>query len=149
MKYPNRPEYEKEWRKQNSEKIVEQRTRYYKKNKEQVKKKAHEYYHNTYKHFLKKNYDELFKEKYRLKNQERLIARRALLVELRQQLGGKCSRCSFNAEPRILQFHHHKKDKKDNVTNLQSLKAMREEAAKCILLCPNCHAIEHLTSCTT
>lgn len=70
------------------------------------------------------------------------LRRKALLV---QEAGGKCVRCGYDKCLSALQFHH-----RDPATKLFSLSSgikrldlMREEAAKCDLLCANCHAEAH------
>lgn len=61
--------------------------------------------------------------------------------------GGKCSRCGWDKHPAALQFHH--TDPSSKEFNLSANTLLREkgnyegELAKCILLCANCHAIEH------
>ena len=65
------------------------------------------------------------------------------LQGLRIECGGKCSRCGYCDDTRILQFHH-LGDKDIEVSRCRTIARARTEAAKCILLCPNCHAIEHL-----
>jgi len=55
-----------------------------------------------------------------------------------------CFICSWNEHTEILQFHHvNPKDKSRMINYLvnhsSSLKTLREEIDKCILLCPNCH----------
>lgn len=59
-------------------------------------------------------------------------------------LGGKCVYCGWQGDQAALQFHHLKG--KDftigNVAN-KSWDSIRTEIQKCILLCANCHMIEH------
>ena len=71
---------------------------------------------------------------------------RKRLLDLRVEKGGKCSLCGYCQEIRILHFHH-LRDKRFELSRSfgKSIKKMREEAEKCILLCPNCHALTHLT----
>ena len=61
-------------------------------------------------------------------------------------LGGKCIRCGWQGNQAALQFHHLKN--KDftigNVAN-KSWDSIKTEVKKCILLCANCHSIEHNT----
>jgi len=61
-------------------------------------------------------------------------------------LGGKCIKCGWNGNQAALQFHHLKG--KDftigNVAN-KSWDSIKLEMSKCILLCANCHMIEHST----
>lgn len=57
-----------------------------------------------------------------------------------------CSRCPEN-HPSCLDFHHVDPDKKKwaigpNAHKI-SLKSLKEEIAKCIILCANCHRKEH------
>ena len=65
-------------------------------------------------------------------------------MEWKQTLS--CSRCGFD-DPRALHFHHHDGNKEANIADLvscgASMETIQKEAAKCIVLCANCHAIEH------
>ena len=59
----------------------------------------------------------------------------------------KCNRCPVD-HVATLQFHHLDPGKKENtvsqmVANNNSIKKIKEEIAKCEVLCANCHAIEH------
>lgn len=56
----------------------------------------------------------------------------------------KCKKCGMN-NPICLTFHHPNKDKFDNVSNLRtrSIRRIKEEIRKCVVLCANCHLIEH------
>ena len=71
--------------------------------------------------------------------------RRKKLLEL---LGGSCSRCGYEKHESAIEFHHiNPQTKKFNLDvrkcSNSTWKALVEEAKKCILLCANCHAIEH------
>lgn len=70
---------------------------------------------------------------------------KAAAVEL---LGGKCERCGWSGNQAALQFHHKKSAGKEfmigNVAN-KSWDSIKMEMKKCILLCANCHMIEHST----
>jgi hypothetical protein len=61
-------------------------------------------------------------------------------------LGGKCTQCGWSGNQAALQFHHLKG--KDftigNVAN-RSWDSIKSEMKKCVLLCANCHMIEHST----
>lgn len=63
-------------------------------------------------------------------------------------LGGKCKRCGWQGNQAALQFHHKNSKGKEftigNVAN-KSWDSIRSEMKKCILLCANCHMIEHST----
>ncbi len=69
-------------------------------------------------------------------------------LQLVTMLGGKCTRCGWDKNKRILQLHH-LDPKTKNFTIGQKMgikfKLLLEEAQKCILLCGNCHAEAHLT----
>ena len=63
--------------------------------------------------------------------------------------GGKCTKCGFNDHAAALQFHHTNPEEKD--ANWGKIKGKSwdkivEEIDKCVLLCANCHAIEHAKS---
>jgi hypothetical protein len=66
---------------------------------------------------------------------------KAILV---REAGGRCRRCGYDRCIGALQFHHLDPDHKESNIALcgvaRSLKRMREEAKKCVLLCANCHA---------
>jgi predicted HNH restriction endonuclease len=77
-------------------------------------------------------------------NRWREIKKKA--VEL---MGGKCCKCGFDAHPSALQFHHLDAETKDvswNKLRLRSWDKIVSELKKCIMLCANCHAIEHAIS---
>jgi protein-arginine kinase activator protein McsA len=61
-------------------------------------------------------------------------------------LGGKCQRCGWHGNQAALQFHHKNPDVKEfiigSVAN-KSWDSIKTEMQKCILLCANCHMIEH------
>ncbi len=63
-------------------------------------------------------------------------------------LGSKCQKCDWYGNQAAMQFHHKDKNKKDfiigNVAN-KSWDSIKKEMQKCILLCANCHMIEHST----
>jgi 5-methylcytosine-specific restriction endonuclease McrA len=91
------------------------------------------------------------KEKYwRLTRDERRDRKRELII----RLGGECVRCGYNKSAAGLDFHH--RDRKEKVRTVSSLLAANgclanglnafqeaiKEAAKCDLLCSNCHREE-------
>lgn len=63
-------------------------------------------------------------------------------------LGGKCEKCGWSGNQAAMQFHHKDPKKKDftigNVGN-KSWDRIKSEMKKCLLLCANCHMIEHST----
>lgn len=62
--------------------------------------------------------------------------------------GLKCSKCGFD-HPAALDFHHTDSNKKEfNISNNKNYykydsKKLLEEIKKCVVLCANCHRIEH------
>jgi 5-methylcytosine-specific restriction endonuclease McrA len=76
---------------------------------------------------------------------ERVAQRRRTVKEqLVREAGGSCVLCGYSRHPAALEFHHVDPAAKgfavgaDGLT--RALDRMREEAAKCVLLCSNCHA---------
>ena len=70
--------------------------------------------------------------------------RRKVRARLVAEAGGACALCGFDRTPAALSFHH-----VDPATKMfglsergltRSIDKLRKEAAKCILLCANCHA---------
>ena len=74
------------------------------------------------------------------------VARRRRRVKriLVREAGGCCARCGYDRYVGALQFHHLDPAEKSFHLGMggltRSLDAMRAEAAKCMLLCSNCHA---------
>ncbi len=70
--------------------------------------------------------------------------RQKLKRTLVREAGGSCVICGYSESARALEFHHLDPGNKrlqlsaQGVT--QSLASLRAEAAKCVLLCGNCHA---------
>jgi hypothetical protein len=69
--------------------------------------------------------------------------RRRVKERLVAEAGGACANCGYDRHPRALEFHHLDPDSKAFTIgggNSWSLARARAEAAKCVLLCGNCHA---------
>jgi transposase len=70
--------------------------------------------------------------------------RRAVKRTLVEEAGGACVLCGYDRSQAALQFHHLERgDKAFELSRrgvTRSLDAARAEAAKCVLLCANCHA---------
>ncbi len=70
--------------------------------------------------------------------------RRAVKRLLVHEAGGCCSICGYSAHPAALEFHHLDPGAKAFGLSVRgitrSLDDLRAEAAKCVLLCSNCHA---------
>lgn len=65
---------------------------------------------------------------------------RLLLEELKKD---GCKICGEKRLP-TLDFHHLDPNKKDeSISKLHSRKKILEESKKCVILCKNCHSIEH------
>ena len=66
-------------------------------------------------------------------------------IELVKYKGGECEKCGYNKCVAALEFHHLDPTKKEFEIsgNSYSLKRLKEEADKCILICSNCHREEH------
>jgi DNA-binding transcriptional ArsR family regulator len=70
--------------------------------------------------------------------------RRRLKEIIVRDAGGRCSICGYDRHIGALQFHHRDGETKrfglSDRGLTRSLDAVRAEAAKCILLCANCHS---------
>ena len=88
-----------------------------------------------------RNNRERFQE---LVKQDRLRRAKALF-ELKKKL--KCVKCGYDKHPAALDFHHKNPKKKEaqiaQMAITGSWAKMLEEIKKCIVLCSNCHRIEH------
>jgi transposase len=76
---------------------------------------------------------------------EAVVARRrAVKATLVAEAGGACALCGYDRTLAALQFHHRDPSGKEfHIAHrgvARSLATAREEAAKCVLLCANCHA---------
>ena len=77
-------------------------------------------------------------------NADRVARRRKAVKELLlDEAGGRCTRCGYDRCSRALGFHHTDPAAKSFGIALggvtRSLDRTRAEAAKCVLLCANCH----------
>jgi len=70
--------------------------------------------------------------------------RRSIKRQLVEEAGGACARCGYDAYVGALQFHHQDPGAKSFALSgagmARSIERARAEAAKCVLLCANCHA---------
>jgi transposase-like protein len=73
-----------------------------------------------------------------------VMRRRARIrADVIAEAGGCCAICGYARDPAALQFHHLDPATKEFTLrngDTRSLARMRAEAAKCVLLCANCHA---------
>jgi hypothetical protein len=74
-------------------------------------------------------------------------------AELVQRHGGCCERCGYDDWYGVLQFHHREPEEKLFTLGLASMgrswASLCEEAAKCELLCANCHATHEAAAAIT
>jgi hypothetical protein len=84
------------------------------------------------------------------KQKSKKYRKQHISVLLKKERGSRCQICGFDKHDKCLDFHHKiPKDKKfgiaqahrDPIANTDQ--KIREEAAKCILVCKNCHALIH------
>lgn len=113
--------------------------------KEQAAKASREYYHRN-KEKCKARHKEWYKlnKDYSLEQQKEKKRQRKLWAIA--YLGGKCSRCSQEYHPAVYEFHHRNPEEKDRDPSkmmLLSKQRLQLELDKCILLCANCHRVEH------
>jgi transposase len=70
--------------------------------------------------------------------------RRAVRAVIIREAGGRCALCGYDQYVGALQFHHVDPQEKDFGLSgrglTRSIKTLREEAKKCVLLCATCHA---------
>jgi transposase len=70
--------------------------------------------------------------------------RRRAKARLVEEAGGRCVACGYDDHLAALQFHHLDPSTKKFGLSMRgvtrSMEKLREEAAKCVLLCANCHA---------
>lgn len=129
-------EYSKKWQRENKDKVNKKNKKWREENKDKISKSILHWrkkYPEKHKAYIKKWNETVLKKRKELKN------------KLREDMGNKCSKCGYNDVPEILHFHH-LRNKSFNIGSYKrySLEKIKEEAKKCILLCPNCHAIETL-----
>jgi hypothetical protein len=69
-----------------------------------------------------------------------------LKAELLAERGGRCEQCGYNAASAALEFHHRDAHSKDFQISggTVSRRLVWAEAAKCDLLCANCHRARHI-----
>lgn len=92
-----------------------------------------------------------YQKKYRKANRERINKRNKKFkndrkIEAIKRLGGICNKCKKEYEPCVFDFHHvNRKEKEFLISKILSFSEERfwNEVDKCILLCANCHRIEH------
>ena len=73
--------------------------------------------------------------------------RRKIKLKAIEYKGGKCVKCGYDnlATPEVFDFHHIDPSQKDFAigSQVRKFETLKEELDKCVLLCANCHRIEH------
>ena len=121
------------------------RREYYLKNKDKANEQTRLRYESKKEELLE------YQRKYRKKNRELVSTknrnkRKNRLLEAIDLLGGKCSKCQGIFDPCVYDFHHiNPKEKEFTIGEnmLVSKERFLNEVSKCILLCANCHRMEH------
>jgi hypothetical protein len=85
-------------------------------------------------------------QQYKDRNAHRATRKRQIWVDLKNERHNKCELCGYDRHPKCLDFHH--KNPKDKLFTIsqsegRNIDAVYAEAAKCILVCKNCHALIH------
>lgn len=75
--------------------------------------------------------------------------REAKRLEIYSMYNYTCQGCGLREETQgFFEFHHLNPEKKDreigSMINSASMTRIKQELAKCVMLCPNCHKREHL-----
>jgi len=109
----------------------------------------------------RKEYQKVYQKIWYAKNKEVYLAQRKVTYRKKmyqwwnwfESIGrGYCVRCGFDEHPRALDFHHIDPAlKKFRVSNFidargfleHNIKELLEELENCIVLCANCHRLEH------
>jgi hypothetical protein len=73
------------------------------------------------------------------------------MIRLKEEFGGRCVLCGYEANYACLDFHHIDAATKLFGVNTAGMSSFgyvkcREEAGKCVLLCRNCHTDQHYPS---
>jgi hypothetical protein len=119
--------------------------RYRKKNPEKYRQYSlKQYYKDPAKAAIKaKLWREKNKEYIKEKQKQDKRKRKLLAIEY---LGGKCNSCGNVFHPAIYEFHHKNPEEKDRDPSKMlclSWKRLSSELEKCLLLCANCHRLQH------
>ena len=81
-------------------------------------------------------------EKERIKDKIRSAAKKHYMLN---QLGGCCSKCG-ETRIQVLEFHHVNPSEKEtllSILNKCRIEKIKKELFKCVVLCANCHRLEH------
>lgn len=81
----------------------------------------------------------------RSENNRQLSKRHETKKRIIESMGGKCCKCGYSRCLASLNFHHLNPNEKEFTIGATFIteQKMLDEAKKCIILCDNCHQIEH------
>jgi hypothetical protein len=138
-------QYQREYYAKNKERILARMKTYREKNPEAVRQTAQrsEKKHSKERYARRKN-NEQYQEYMKTYNVHHYTMRKKRFDELK--VGG-CTLCGYNVHPSSLDFHHKNPEEKAWTSNQfmnRNWEVAQEEAAKCILVCANCHRLLHV-----
>lgn len=113
--------------------------------KEKAAKWAREYYHRN-KEKCKERHSHWYEKNKKVSLEKQKIKKREKKLWSIEYLGGCCSSCGGTFHPSVYEFHHKDPTTKDrDPSKMMSLshEKLQNELDKCVLLCANCHRIEH------
>lgn len=77
------------------------------------------------------------------KDQQRAYKRKRKLDAI-EYMGGTCNNCGGSFHPAVYEFHHTDPTSKDvDPSKASGYDKMYAELDKCVMLCANCHRLEH------
>jgi len=133
----------KQWAKDNPERIKEIQQQYYYSNHEREVERVKQYRKDHLEE--RKEYEKQYKKNHTKEIKQRRNGKLQYVQDYKLSKG--CQICGYNKNPGFLGFHHPNDDKEFNVSYAcaqdLSLEKIKEEMAKCIILCANCHTKLH------
>lgn len=160
----DKKEYQKEWNKNHPKKAKEYNKKYYQKNREKKKKYEREWYlknserekkrkreyYNTHPEYRKnklknnKQWQKNNREKRKEYFKKRYQKMKQFIDDYKLSKG--CAICGYKKYAEVLEFHHNNRDKEFSIGGMKNytLKKIKKEMEKCVLLCANCHRELHI-----
>lgn len=96
--------------------------------------------------YARKHYErhkDLYKSRAKANNKKAVVRNVQIVAEIKEN--NCCSHCSEN-DPIVLDFHHYRGKKKNDIAMMVRLsyseETLKEEIEKCKILCANCHRRE-------
>lgn len=127
------------------EKHVENVEKYRKANPDIYRKAAIKYYYANKEKSAARNAKWRAENKEYVKTKQREDKRQRKIKAI-EYLGGVCNNCGLSWHPAVFEFHHKDPETKDrDPSKMLQLSWARvvAELDKCVLLCANCHRLEH------